>query len=155
MSDDMPSAGGHRTLRAGQALRKLFESDPEARAEWDRRNRELAERLRPRFEAIADQIPRDDIESLGMRQADAISAAVAGTEVPAASGFACSKTELLLALGKDKTNTKYLRQLVDAERLVMKGADKPIGHARYVVRFTDPEEHARVIDAIKRNHTAP
>lgn len=75
------------------------------------------------------------------------------TNEPPPASFQCSKAELLRALGKDETNTKYLGQLTDAERLVLKDAEKPVGHARYVVRFTDPEEHTRVIDAIMRNRT--
>lgn len=68
-------------------------------------------------------------------------------------GFQCSKAELLRALGKDETTTKFLDQLKAAGRLVMEDAETPVGHARYLVRFTEPEEHANVIDAIKRNRT--
>jgi hypothetical protein len=70
--------------------------------------------------------------------------------LPGADGFPCSKAELLRALGKDESHTKYLGQLIEAGKLVMENALQPVGFARYLARFRDQEEQARVIDAIMR-----
>jgi hypothetical protein len=70
-------------------------------------------------------------------------------------GFQCSKAELLRAFNKDETSTKYLDQLVEAGRLVLKSAERPIGYARYLARFTDPDEHSRVVKEIEANRKSP
>jgi hypothetical protein len=63
--------------------------------------------------------------------------------------FPCSKAELLRALGKDRTHTKYLDQLIESGGLKLTAAPLPVGTARYLARFADSVEHDRVIGGIK------
>jgi hypothetical protein len=63
--------------------------------------------------------------------------------------FACSKSELLRALNKDETHTKFLEQLIQAGKLELTQAEKPIGNRRYLARFSDPSEHAKVFASIE------
>jgi hypothetical protein len=76
----------------------------------------------------------------------------AGTTGPTAqpqhTWFPCSKTDLLRALNKRRTNTRHLDQLVTAGRLELRPAAHPVGYHRYEARFRDPAEHTRVIDLI-------
>jgi hypothetical protein len=73
----------------------------------------------------------------------------ASTERPAA--FACSKAELLRALGKGSKSTRHLDDLVKAEKLELKLAKRPVGHHRYEANFTDSREHAEVEASIRKD----
>ena len=68
--------------------------------------------------------------------------------------FECTKTELLEALGKHRSSTHYLDQLINAKRLELTKVEDPVGDRGYLARFADPEEHARVVAAIEKERGA-
>jgi hypothetical protein len=97
--------------------------------------------------------PREALETKAIRLkliADAgfLRDPIASQAVP---GFACSKAELLRALGKDRSNKTYLEQLSRGGMLELTTAANSVGYARYLARFTDPLEHARVVAAIEKD----
>ena len=72
-----------------------------------------------------------------------------------AAGFPCSKAELLRAQTKHASHTSYLDQQVQAGMLKLEKADKPVGHHRYIARFTDPKKHAEILEIIQQERTSP
>jgi hypothetical protein len=67
----------------------------------------------------------------------------------------CSRAELLRALGKDKSHSKYINSLVDSKTMQLRVLEKPIGHSSVEVRFKDRNEHVSVWERIQAHRGLP
>jgi hypothetical protein len=85
-----------------------------------------------------------------MRLALNLTARPAAREKKVSEPFICSKSELLRALDKDETNTKYLDRIDELGELEMEPLGRRVGRWSIRARFTDPDQNDEVRRLIRK-----